>query len=581
MDSSSARHWTLLPQAPDSLLSSTPEHPLLVQVLFNRGLRSHAEIRAFLSDADAVRENPFALVDMDVAVARIVRAIEREEIICVYGDFDADGVTSTALMVIALQAAGGRVGPYIPDRVDEGYGLNVEAIEKIAQQAQLIVTVDCGMRSIAEVARSRELGLDLIITDHHSVGGALPPALAVVNPQRAECRGCFGKLAGVGVAYRVAQAVLRTIARPDHPRLTPARAEALEEELLDLVALGTVADMMPLLGENRWFVRKGLQRMSTAPRPGIAALLAQAGASSSLVDANTISFRLGPRINAAGRLAHARTAYDLLRTREVRQAQELAGQLENLNRRRQSLVLDAQAEAEATIAESGSDAPLLIVSSTRILSGIVGLVAGRLTERYYRPAVVIEQGDVESRGSARSIREFDISSALDEVADLLVRHGGHSRAAGFTVRTGLLPEFSQALSAVAQRELGGQPDLRPTIEIDAEIPIGEVNWLLLQQFERLEPTGQDNAQPTLLSRGLRVREVRTVGNGKHLRLVLDGGPQQAVYDAIGFGMGAMAATLGPMARVDVVYGVEVNEYGGNRRLQLNLRDVRSASRLTG
>jgi single-stranded-DNA-specific exonuclease len=223
------------------------------------------------------------------------------------------------------------------------------------------------------------------------------------------------------------------------------------------------------------------------------------------------------------------------------------------------------------------DKSLLLVCSTRILSGIVGLVAGRLTERYYRPAVVVEQGPNESRGSARSIQEFDITAALDEVRYMLVRHGGHSRAAGFTVRTERLSELSAALGEIADRELGALSDLRPSIEIDAEVPVGDVSWLLLEQFARVEPTGQDNPQPALLSRGLRVRECRAVGGGKHLRLVLDGGPHQPVYDAIGFGMGAIAESLGDMARVDIVYTIEANEFSGNRRLQLNLRDLRPAA----
>lgn len=574
-----SQRWVLYPPAPEALLGAVPEHPLLLQVLYNRGLRTPEEMRNFLDDAEAVRDDPYRLCDMDAAVARIVQAIERKEIICVYGDFDADGVTSTALMVTALQAAGGRVGPYIPDRVDEGYGLNVEAIERVAKQAQLIVTVDCGMRSVVEVARANELGLDVIITDHHTVGGQLPPALAVVNPRRAECEGCFTSLAGVGVAYRLAQAVLNAVARPDHPKLTPERAAAMEASLLDLVALGTVADMMPLLGENRWLVRKGLERIATSPRPGIAALLAQAGQNGSAINANTISFRLGPRINAAGRMASARIAYELLRTTDATVAGELALELEGLNRQRQSLVMDAQTEVESALSEGSAGMPLLFVSRSDIRSGIVGLVAGRLAERFYRPAVVVEQGEYESRGSARSIREFDISLALDEVSGLLVRHGGHSRAAGFTVRTSRIPELSEALTAIAERELGPLTDLRPTVEIDSEVPLGEVNWSLMQQYLRLEPTGHDNPPPVLLSRGVRVREARTVGNGKHLRLVVDGGPQLQAFDAIGFGMGGLASGFGPLARMDMVYTLDVNEYGNSRRLQLNLRDMRPSQPL--
>ncbi|MGL4649417.1 MAG: single-stranded-DNA-specific exonuclease RecJ, partial [Caldilineaceae bacterium] len=301
------KRWKLHPPCPVSLTAAMPEHPLLVQVLYNRGLHSPAAIHDFLTVNDVERSDPYRLPDMEAAVERILQALDMDEVICVYGDFDADGVTATTLMVIALQAAGGRVGAYIPERVDEGYGLNVDAIERIAAKgAQLLVTVDCGMRSVWEARRAAELGLDLIITDHHSIGSELPPAVAVVNPQRLLQAGGPSagpeRLAGVGVAYRVAQAVLRAQAMRRSPRLSRERAAEIEEELLDLVAIGTVADMMPLLGENRSLVRQGLQRLSHSPRPGVAALMAAAGVNGG-VDATTISFRLAPRINAAGRMA--------------------------------------------------------------------------------------------------------------------------------------------------------------------------------------------------------------------------------------------------------------------------------------
>lgn len=568
-----AKKWNLLPTASDALLAAVPEHPLLTQVLFNRGLTTPAEMRAFLTQSDIVRTNPNRLRDMDVAVARILQAIARREVICVYGDFDADGVTSTALMVTALQAAGAQVGPYIPDRVDEGYGLNVDAIERIAARAQLIVTVDCGMRSIAEVERANALGVDVIITDHHTVGALLPPALAVINPRRSDCPSRFESLAGVGVAFRLAQAVLRAVAVDPKGALRPDRAAEIENELLDLVAIGTVADMMPLLGENRDLVRQGLVRLSNAPRPGISALLAQAGMQRGNVDANMIGFRLGPRINAAGRISSAMTAYKLLRTNDPVEARTLAAELESLNQKRQEMVIKAQIEADAQIAALRANAPLLLVRSPNFRSGIVGLVAGKLADRYYRPAVVIEEGPEESRGSARSIREFDISDALDEVAALLVRHGGHSRAAGFTVRTENLTAFAEALTNVAARELAGHADLRPTLDVDLALSARDVHWGLYEQFARLEPTGQDNPAPVLLARNLRVRETRTAGAGKHLKLILDSGPNQPVYDAVGFQQGHRAAHLPEGALIDAVFTLEINDFSGRRTLQWNLRDL--------
>ena len=577
MNPQQAKNWKIQEVAPAAFLQESHEHPLLLQVLYNRGLRSGAEVTAFLAGIDAIRENPYKLRDMAPAVNRIVKAIERGETICVYGDFDADGVTATALLVTALQAAGGRVGPYIPDRVDEGYGLNLEAIDRIAARAQLIITVDCGIRSIHEVAHAVQLGIDVIVTDHHSVGPQLPPALAVINPRRLDCSSGFDRLAGVGVAYRLAQAVLRAICQKKGSRLTEEQLVDLEESLLDFVAIGTVADMMPLLGENRSLVRRGLIQLNRAQRPGLESLLAHADLRKGRVDATAISFRIAPRINAAGRLAHAKLAYELLRTNDPTKAYTLTTELEALNQQRQNLTTDAQLEAEEQLATQLSRNPaLLVVSSPRFLPGIVGLVAGKLTERFYRPVVVIEQGESESRGSARSIREFDISKGLDKVSHYLMRHGGHSRAAGFTVQTTRLGEFSTALQEVAQSVLVAHEQLRPPLDVDAAITFDDINWNLLEQFARLEPTGQENAAPLLLCHNVRVRETRLVGQRKHLRLVLDAGQGSLVLDGVAFNQAEWIKHLDEGSRIDIVFHVEANEWQGRRVLQLNIEDLRIA-----
>lgn len=570
------KNWVIYPTAPTHFLESVNEHRLLAQVLYNRGLQSNAEVIAFLTQDDAIRENPYKLKDMTPAVTRIIQALETEEVICVYGDFDADGVTATALLVSALQAAGGRVGPYIPDRVDEGYGLNCEAIERIAQQAQLLITVDCGMRSIAEVERANALGLAVIITDHHSVGPVLPPALAVINPRRKDCPSRFDRLAGVGVAFRLAQAVLRAVGNRGQRKFSDEQINEIEEGLLDLVAIGTVADVMPLLGENRSLVRRGLAQLNNAQRVGLSELFARADLTPGHIDATAIAFRIAPRINAAGRLAHAKLAYQLLRTTDPVQAYTLTNELEALNQQRRALTESAQATVEGELTAHQAQNPYLyLLHSPTFAAGIVGLVAGRLTERLYRPTLVIEEGPEESRGSARSIPEFDISSALDEVSALLIRHGGHSRAAGFTVRTAQLAELRAALCAIAERELSQYPALRPTLYIDADIPLAEANWGLASQFARLEPTGQENPQPILLSRGLRIREVRPIGSKKqHLRLIIDTGPQSTVVDAVAFQQGHWATELREGSRIDLAYQLEVNEWQGRQRLQLNVQDLR-------
>lgn len=572
------KRWEYYPAAPLDFVQDSPEHPVLMQILYNRGIREREQIGAFLDGADAVQENPFRLKDMHLAVPRILRAIEKGEPICVYGDFDADGITATALLVSALQRAGAQVGGYIPDRVDEGYGLNVEAIERISQEAGLLITVDCGIRSIEEVSAARRLGMDVIVTDHHSVGKDLPPALAVINPRRGDDRTTFDSLAGVGVAYRLAQGVLRAVSQKPHSALSEEQATELETELLDLVALGTIADMMPLVGENRSLVRRGLAQLSQGQRVGLFALMEVAGLQPSAVDSTSVSFRLAPRINAAGRLSNAQLAYKLLRSDEYSRAYDLAAQLEAMNRERQQLTIDAQLLAEQQLGDmAGGMPPILITASEKFRSGIVGLVAGRLADQYYRPAVVVEQGPETSRGSARSIDEFDITDALDQLGHLLVRHGGHSRAAGFTVANERYDEFVESLTQLATDALKSIPDLRPRMMVDAQVAWDDLTWGLQAQLSRLEPLGQANDPPLFLVRDCRVKHVRAVGSGKHLKLVVDGYPGSPVLDGIGFGLGEKASALSQDERVDVLCHLEVNEWHGRRTLQLNVQDIRTAT----
>lgn len=575
MNSTVTKNWIVLEPAPEAFLRSLPEHRLLMQVLYNRGMRSADEVAAFLAADDAVVENPYRLRDMTAAVERLLRAIESGETLCVYGDFDADGVCATALLVSALQSAGARVGAYIPNRVDEGYGLNQDAIAMIAQKAQVLITVDCGIRSVNEVEYAISLGMDVIVTDHHTIGAKLPPAVAVINPRRRDDTGGYARLAGAGVAYRLAQSVLRAAAHHAWCPLTEEDVESIERSLLELVAVGTVADMMPLLSENRSLVRRGLVQLNVTERPGLQELFSLAGVRLGAIDTAAISYRIAPRLNAAGRLASAQLAYRLLRTQDSAEGYALATELETLNDQRRAMTENAERVAEEqALKDLAHGRPLLTVSSPDIASGVVGLVAGRLTDRYYRPAIVVEEGDVTSRGSARSIEEFDISSALDEVDDMLVRHGGHGMAAGFTVETNRLPELLEALQEIAVRELQNLGDLRPTLAIDLETSLEDVDWALLEQFGRLEPTGRENRQPKLLSRSVRLRDFRTVGTNKHLKLIVDSGRRTTVLDAIAFSQAHWAPSLEEGALLDIVYELQCNEWQGRKQLQLNVLDLR-------
>lgn len=563
-----AQRWQIASTAPADYLARFPHLPRQVaQILFNRGLSGPAEAEQFIA-CQCNNDNPFGLKDMHKAVTSSREAIRNGKSIAVYGDFDADGVTATALLVETLRALGAEVRPYIPHRMDEGYGLNVEALDTLADQGvRLVLTVDCGTRAVDEVAHSAERGLDVIITDHHSVGDTLPPALAVVNPKQADCHYPFKELAGVGIAFKLAQALLRSHKQVP---ITPGAVNLAEDDLLDLVALGTVADLVPLVGENRALVRRGLDKINEGQRPGLISLIQHSGAQLGHVDASTIGFGLGPRINAAGRLAHARTAYQLLVAQYPGEADLLAGELNDLNRRRQRITAETQELAQQQALAEGDDVPLLFAASPDFPAGISGLAAGRLCEKFYRPAVVVHVGETFSRGSARSIAEFHITEALDQCTDLLVRHGGHAAAAGFTVRNEDLPHLAQRLKTLATEALTDKV-LQPTLLIDVEVGLGELNRRLYDWLARMEPFGYANPVPVFMTRRLRVVSARAVGSDRsHLKLFLSDG--RIRHNAIAFRQGHW---LGRLPRyIDVAYQFELNRWNGREQLQLNVRDLR-------
>jgi len=552
-------------------------HPVVAQILYNRGYTDPDAARAFLlGEMPAHTLQPFAMLGMNNAIRRIKDAIKRREKIVVYGDFDADGVTSTALLVTALKAVyqayhGPDTPPtvehYIPHRVDEGYGLNVEALQTIAAQgAKLVITVDCGIRSLHEVEVGRQCRLDMIITDHHSVGPEVPAAYAVINPKQTGCKYPEKMLAGVGVAYRLAEALIKVV-ESQEGRKVPLKTD----DLLDLVAIGTVADLAPLShAENRALVVRGLKVLQAAQRPGIQALLEVASLVPDKLDAMSIGFAIGPRLNAAGRLSHANTAYELLTTTDLQVAKDKAYLLQQLNIERQDRTREAQELVKTLVGVDGqADVPLIFAANPNFQQGIVGLVAGRLTEEYYRPAIVIHQGDHESHGSCRSIAEFNITEALDQCADLLIRHGGHAQAAGFALENDNLPYFQARMTEIAAAVLHGK-DLRPTLQIDAEVALDKLDMALYEALANLEPCGHDHVAPVLCTRKLRVVERRPVGkDNAHLKLKLSDGYQ--VHDAIAFRMGEVINDVPNV--VDAAYQLDLNEWNGSRRLQLKVLDL--------
>ncbi len=572
----SSKNWRVAAQAPrDHHLQFPHLRPLLVQILYNRGVTEPDRVDAFLYPKPD-RRNPFALHGMNEAVTRIRRALRAGDRIAVYGDFDADGVTATALLVETLRALGADVQPYIPDRHTEGYGLKKEAITVLARAGvDLVITVDCGIRAWEQIVHAGRLGLDVIVTDHHSLGRQMPPAVAVINPWREAASSSSNEhwsdgLSGVGVAHQLARALL--LSNRQSP-VSDREVLLQADHLLDLVALGTVADVVPLLGENRALVRRGLQRINAMERVGIRALCQKAGLKPSNVDAGTIGYVLGPRLNAAGRIAHGRSAYRLLMTDDADEAADLANLLNTLNRQRQEVTRAAQEKARWMVSEVVDSACLLFAAAPDFPAGIAGLVAGRLTDEFYRPSVVVSMGETLSRGSARSIVEFDIGEALEQCDDLLVRYGGHAAAGGFTVANDHLDPLAQRLSQIAADQLAGK-ELMPTLSVDAEVDLSSMSWDLCSELARLEPCGCGNDRPLFLSRSARVCHHRAVGReSRHLKLKLSDGT--AAWDAIAFRQGEWAGRLPEV--VDLVYYLEVNEWNGRRRLQLNVQDIRPAT----
>ncbi len=554
---------SLTPQAEDNLASFPP---VLRQLLFNRGYATDAEARAFLNAQANFDTDPSQIKNMDAAVDRLRFALAQREPIAVYGDYDVDGVTATALLVQTLQALGADARGYIPNRFDEGYGLNNDALDNLkADGVKLVITVDCGIRSPDEALHARDIGLDLVISDHHHPAAELPPALAVVNPKQAGDAYPDKDLAGVGVAYKIVEALLRS-----RPPLTPAFQL---NDLLDLVALGTVADLAPLVGENRLLVRRGLDQIRETKRQGLFSLANVAEMAIGRTTAGQIGFVLGPRLNAAGRLESALAALELLTTTDFLRAGQLAQQLDVQNRQRQALTRLTQEKAEALATADEQDPFLLFAVDEEFNPGVVGLAASRLTETHYRPSIVAAKGPDETRGSCRSIPEFHITDALDQCAGLLVRHGGHAAAAGFTVRNENLPALVSRLKSIAEAQLGGR-DLRPTVAADVEVSLSQLNFDLLKQLASFEPTGYGNPDPVFLSRNVKVKSSRTVGaEGRHLKLTLED-ERGIAYDAIAFRMGHLRAGL--PARVDAAYSFEANEYNGRTTLQLNLKDIKPA-----
>ncbi|MFC1963799.1 single-stranded-DNA-specific exonuclease RecJ [Chloroflexota bacterium] len=550
--------WNLLPPIPATqLVRDAALPPIVQQLLHNRGITGPAQINSFLTSDKSLLYDPFLLPDMHRAVSRVYQALLSGEQVVIYGDFDADGITATALLIQGLSRLGGNPVPYIPHRHNEGHGLSVSALKNLREQgATLIITVDCGVTNVAEVERAKKWGLDIIITDHHTPIAEIPTALAVVDPKLSGSAYPFLELSGAGVAFKLLQGLMQNLGRQEEI-----------ENVMDLVAIGTIADMSPLVAENRYLVREGLRLMNQSPRPGIQELMLLTGIKGNHLDADKISWIIGPCLNASGRLADASGGYRLMLTDSAEEARELAAWLMEKNEERQRLTKNTYCQAREQVISAGLT-PLLMVKDEDYHLGINGLVASRLMEEFYRPVVVVKTGKKVSHASCRSIPEFNIIAALTRYGELFTQFGGHSRAAGFTMPTRNLPLLEEKLMTLATTQLAGL-DLRPHLEIDAQVTVREFSSGIFPLIQQLAPFGQGNPLPTFLSRGVEVLDCRTMGNGSdHLRLKLkqDG----VTWDAVAFNLGSYFSEIA--SPLDIVYNLEMDNWGGRERLRLCILD---------
>lgn len=540
--------------------------PLPAAVLCARGVDTPEKAASFLSHGAELLHDPYLLRDMDRATARIWRALEKGETLAVYGDYDVDGITSTCLLTEFLQERGGSVVSYIPDRTEEGYGLNPGAIRRLKEQnVSLIITVDCGITANEEVEFAQSLGIDVVVTDHHQCKDTLPAALAVVDPRRPDCPYPFKELAGVGVALKVALA------------LTPEpHRDGVLRRYGELVAIGTVADVMQITDENRALVQLGLNLLGHTRRPGLRALLREAGCTDHKTPTTvTISYGLAPRINAAGRMERAMVALKMLLTRDVVQGEELAQELCELNRERQAIELAIFEECDQFLArEPGLAAPAIVLAGEGWHQGVVGIVASRLSEKYSCPAFMICLDHGKGKGSCRSFGGFNLFAALEQCAPLLEGYGGHELAAGFTILEENIPAFRAKIRDLVSRHAGGQPMVAA---LDVDVEIDHCSMLTTEQVNALsclEPFGPGNPRPVFLLRAVSVLSCGDVAGGKHLKMRVrrDG----VTLDTIFFSANTASYGVSAGDRLDLVFSPQINEFRGSRTVQLQLCDLRPA-----
>ena len=557
----------------DRLAAELSLSPLLCQILINRGISDAAAARTFLSPSLHDLHDPYLLLGMDTAVRRIVAAVQQGEQMAVYGDYDVDGVTGTALLMTFFEALGLRVASYIPEREGEGYGLNEEAMHRLARQGtRLLITVDCGSTALAEVALARELGIDTIITDHHQPPETLPAALAVLNPHQPACSYPNKNLCGVGLVFKLLTGLRASM------RQTGVFRERLPnlKRHLDLVALGTIADVTPIRGENRVIVHYGLQELTQTLKPGLQALRQVSSRQGKAANVGEVGFQLAPRLNASGRLGSAAQSLELLMARDRAEAERLAGMLNEVNQQRRTLQRNVEQAVHERIGQLYGGAPpaAIVLGHPDWHLGVVGIVAARIAETYHRPTFLLQINGGIARGSGRSIPAFDLYGGLQHCAEWLQQFGGHRYAAGLTMAVEHLPALQETFIRYADDRLGPD-DLQPVLRLEAVVSLADVTETLVNDLEALAPHGSGNPTPVFAAYGVHIASpIRRLGQeGQHARFRVE--QAGAGLDVIAFQMGdraAEAATDG--GAHDIAFTPTINTWRDRRILELQLRDLR-------
>ena len=533
---------------------------LLSTILANRNIIDEKDIKQFLTPTRKDFHDPFLIHDMEKAVERIIKAIEKQEKVTIYGDYDVDGITSITVLKRYLSDRGLEVETYIPNRLNEGYGLNKEAIEKIHNNGcQLMVTVDCGISGLEEIEYANSLGIETIVTDHHEPGNDLPKAFAVIDNKRKDSNYPFRELAGVGVVFKLIQAI--------SIKLGLAEEEYLK--YLDIVCIGTISDIVPLVDENRVITKLGLMLVRQTKNIGLKAILKTSGYNK--IDSNTISFGVAPRINACGRMGVAEEALELFLSKNVNHVMELARKLNDHNRVRQETEKSIFEEALKQIQEKHLDENnTIVVGGENWHHGVIGIVSSKITEMYFKPSILLSfEGDDLGKGSGRSIPGFDLHDALMKCEDCIEKFGGHSMAIGITVKRENLEKLKQELENIAIEEK--IDEIVPIIKIDAKIDLSEVNKEMVESLKELEPFGEGNKMPIFAFKNLKIDSIRALSEGKHLKLTLK--DNNTIVNAIGFNMGELAQDYRIGDKIDVVGTLEINSFNGTDSIQINMKDL--------